>query len=208
MKRLFKFLIAAGVTVALLLIFYFFYPHVWGEIVYPLDYKDSIRKYSKERDLQPNFVCALIYTESHFNADSTSGAGARGLMQIMPATGGSIAEELGDKNYSADSLYDPDTNIRYGTWYIKGLLDKYNGDKDLALAAYNAGVPRADRWKDDQTPLPYETVFFVQKVKGTEDMYNKVYGAWTAEPEVKKPNPFYQGIQNFGSFVKGLILGQ
>lgn len=53
----------------------------------------------------------------------------------------------------------------------------------------------------------FETVFFIQKVKNTRDMYAKVYGPWAALPEVKKPNPFYQGITNFGGFVKGLILG-
>ena len=205
MNRLAKILIATGVTVVLLLTFYFFFPHVWGEIVYPLDYKDSIKKYSKERSLRPNFIAALIYTESHFNRDSTSGVGARGLMQIMPSTGGSIAQEMGEGNYSADSLYDPDTNIRYGTFYIKGLLVKYGGDVDLALAGYNAGVARADSWKDRGAALPYETVFFVQKVKNAEEMYNKVYGQWTAEPEVKKPNPFYQGVNNIGNFVRGIL---
>ena len=205
MNRLAKILFATGVTITLLLIFYFFFPHVWGEIVYPLDYKDSVKNYSKQRGIDPNLTCALIYTESHFNKDSTSGVGARGLMQIMPATGASIAEELGEKNYSADSLYDPDTNIRYGTFYIKGLLDKYGGDVDLALAGYNAGVARADSWKDRGAALPYETIYFIQKVKGAQDMYNKVYGQWTAEPEVKKPNPFYQGVNNIGTFVKGIL---
>jgi len=208
MKKLVKIIIASAITIILLLGFYFFFPHVWGEIIYPLDYKDSIKKYSKERGLRPNFVCAIINTESGFDSNSTSGVGATGLMQIMPGTGASIAEELGETGYSPSNLYDPDTNIRYGTWYIKGLLDKYNGDTDLALAAYNAGVGRADQYQENQAALPYETIFFVQKVKNYEDMYNKVYGSWASDPEVKKPNPFYQGINNFRDFVKGLILGQ
>lgn len=206
MKRYIKILITFGVTALVLLFFYFFYPHVWGELVYPLDYKDLIKKYATERNLRPNFVCALIYSESNFHPDSVSGAGATGLMQIMPGTGAGIAEELGETGYTPAKLLDPDTNIRYGTWYIKGLIDKYNGNEDLALAAYNAGVGRADKWKDGVMPLPYETVFYLQKVKNYEDMYNKVYGDWAFDPEVKKPTPFYQGIQNFGSFVKGLIL--
>lgn len=208
MKRLLKFIIVLSTTVILILGFYFFFPHVWGEIVYPLDYQDSIKKYSRERNLDPNFVAALIYTESHFNPQASSGVGARGLMQIMPPTGGSIAEELGEGGYNADKLYDPDTNIRYGTYYIKGLLDKYDGNEDLALAGYNAGVGRADKWKDGVAQLPFETVFFIQKVKNTRDMYLKVYGQWAALPEVKKPNPFYHGITNFSGFVKGLILGR
>lgn len=208
MKKTLKFILVCFVTIGLLLGFYFFFPHVWGEIVYPLEYKDSIKKYSAERGLRPNFVAALINTESGFGPNSTSGVGASGLMQIMPATGASIAEELGETGYSPSKLFDPDTNIRYGTWYVKGLLDKYDGNTDLALAAYNAGVSRADKFKDTQAPLPYETVFFVQKVKNYEDMYNKVYGSWASDPEVKKPGPFYQGINNFRSFVNGLILGK
>lgn len=207
MKRLYKILIAFGTTIVLLGIFYYFFPHVWGELVYPLDYQDSIKKYSEERGLRPNFVCAIIYTESRFHKDSVSGVGAVGLMQIMPSTGGAIAAELGEKNYSPANLYDPDTNIRYGTWYIKGLIDKYNGNTDLATAAYNAGVARADKWKDGVSPLPYETVFFIQKIRDTEAAYDKVYGNWASAPEVKKVNPFYQGINNIRDFVKSLILG-
>lgn len=207
MKRLYKILIAFGTTIVLLGIFYYFFPHVWGELVYPLDYQDSIKKYSEERGLRPNFVCAIIYTESRFHKDSVSGVGAVGLMQIMPSTGGAIAAELGEKNYSPANLYDPDTNIRYGTWYIKGLIDKYNGNTDLATAAYNAGVARADKWKDGVSPLPYETVFFIQKIRDTEAAYDKVYGNWASAPEVKKVSPFYQGINNIRDFVKSLILG-
>ena len=205
MRRLVQFIIVSVITVGLLAIFYFFFPHVWGELLYPLDYKDSIKKYSEERGLRPNLVCALIYTESRFNPRSTSAKGARGLMQIMPGTGESIAEELGEPTMG--DLYDPDVSIRYGTWYIKGLLDKYNGDLDLALAAYNAGVGRADKYKDNVMPLPYETVFFVQKVKSAEDMYNKVHNSWYSESQSEKRNPVTLGFSNLGDFVKKLILG-
>ncbi|KKQ74151.1 MAG: Soluble lytic murein transglycosylase, partial [Berkelbacteria bacterium GW2011_GWB1_38_5] len=136
MKRTIKFIIVSFVTVALLAIFYFFFPHVWGEILYPLDYKDLIKKYSEERNLRPNFVAAVIYTESRFNPGSVSSVGALGLMQVMPGTGDSIAQEMGEKT---GDLTDPETSIKYGTWYLKGLSDKYNGNTDLILAAYNAG---------------------------------------------------------------------
>lgn len=205
MRRLVKFIIVIAVTIGLLAIFYFFFPHVWGEILYPLDYKDLIKKYSEERDLRPNLVCAIIYTESRFNPRSTSGVGATGLMQIMPGTGQSIADEMGQP---MGDLYDPDVSIRYGTWYIKGLLDKYNGDVDLALAAYNAGVSRADRYKDSAAPLPYETVFFVQKVKGAEAMYDKIYDAWYSQSQSEKRNPAAIGFSNLADFVKRLILGR
>lgn len=206
MRRLAKFIIVSIVTVIILAVFYFFFPHVWGELLYPLDYKDSIKKYSEECGLRPNFVAAIIYTESRFNARSTSGVGAAGLMQIMPGTGQSISQELGEPKMG--DLYDPDVSIRYGTWYVKGLLDKYNGDTDLALAAYNAGVGRADKFKDKVMPLPYETVFFVQKVKGGEEMYNKVYDSWYSQSQSEKRNPVAIGFSNLGDFVKRLILGK
>jgi soluble lytic murein transglycosylase len=205
MRRTDKFIIMSFITVLLLAVFYFFFPHVWGELLYPLDYKDSIKKYSAERNLRPNLVAAVIYTESRFNTDSVSGPGATGLMQIMPGTGQSIASEMGE---NMGSLHDPDTNIRYGTWYLKGLIDKYNGDLDLALAAYNAGVGRADSYQETGAALPYETVFFIQKVKGSEEMYDKVYDAWYAEVSSEKRNPVAIGFTNLSDFVKKLILGK
>jgi len=122
--------------------------------------------------------------------------GAGGLALVA----GELGEPMGD-------LYNPEVSIRYGSWYLKGLLDKYNGNLDLALAAYNAGVPRADKYKDKVMPLPYETVFFVQKVKGAEGMYDKVHDAWYSKSQSEKRNPVTVGFANLGDFVKKLILG-
>lgn len=204
MKRTLKFIILSLVTIGLLLIFYFFFPHVWGELLYPLDYKDSIKKYAAERNLRPNLVAAVIYTESRFHKDSVSGAGAVGLMQIMPGTASSIAQEVGEP---MGNLRDPDTNIKYGTWYLRGLIDKFNGDTNLALAAYNAGVNRAHQYQEQGFALPYETVFFIQKVNGAEAMYDKVYDAWYSQSESQKVNPVALGFSNLADFVKKLILG-
>lgn len=205
MRRLAKFLIVSAVTILLIGIFYFFFPHVWGELLYPLDYKDSIKKYSDQRGLRPNLVAAIIYTESRFNPNSVSSVGALGLMQVMPGTGDSIASEMGEKT---GDLTDPDTSIKYGSWYIKGLLDKYSNNTDLALAAYNAGVSRADKFKDGEMALPNETTFFIQKVKGAEAMYDKIYDSWYSQSESQKRNPVAIGFANLGDFVKKLILGQ
>lgn len=205
MKRTLKFLIASAVTVSLLLIFYFFFPNVWGEALYPLDYKDSIKIYSQARNLRPNFVAAIIYSESRFHKDSVSGAGAVGLMQLMPGTAAGIAVEIGEP---MGNLHDPDTNIKYGTWYLRGLMDKYNNNTDLVCAAYNAGSGRADQFKDYGTALPYETVFFIQKVKGAEEMYDKIYDGWVNEIGSYKKNPVAVGFSNIGDFVRTLILGR
>jgi len=204
MRRWLKIIIASSVTLIFLLIFYFFFPHIWGEAIYPLEYQDSIKKYSEQWGVTPNLICAVIYTESHFNPQATSGVGAQGLMQIMPPTGRSIAEELGEP---FGNLYDPDTNIRYGTWYLKGLLEKYGGDTDAATAAYNAGVPRVDRFREGQGSLPYETTFFIQKVRSAESMYDKVYDSWYSQSESEKRNPIERGFSNIADFVKSLILG-
>jgi soluble lytic murein transglycosylase len=202
-RRMLKFILASVVTIGLLLIFYFFFPHVWGEVLYPLDYKDSIKTYAAERNLRPNFIAAVIYTESRFHKDSVSSAGAVGLMQLMPATAQSIAAEMGE---SMGNLYDPDTNIKYGTWYLRGLMDKFNNNEDLVLASYNAGVNRASRYNEQGVPLPYETVFFIQKVKGAEEMYEKVYDEWYIADQTPA-NPVLLGFTNIADFVKKLILG-
>ena len=204
MKRKVKFFIVSIVTVTLLLIFYFFFSHIWGEILYPLDYKDEIKKYAVERNLRPNFICALIFTESRFHKNSVSGAGAVGLMQLMPGTAAGVAAEMGEP---MGNLHDPETNIKYGTWYLRGLMDKFNGDVDLVLAAYNAGVSRAHRYDEQGAPLPYETVSFIQRVKGTEEAYDRVYDAWYAQSESEQVNPVLLGFTNIADFVKKLILG-
>ena len=204
MKKWLKIGIVSFVTLILLLVFYFFFPHIWGEAIYPLEYQDSIKKYSQQWGVRPNLVCAVIYTESHFSPRATSGVGAQGLMQIMPATGRSIAEELGEP---FGNLYDPDTNIRYGTWYLKGLLEKFNGNAELAAAAYNAGVIRAHQYDEQRIPLPYETQFFIQKVRNAEVMYDKIYDSWYSQSESEKRNPIERGFSNIADFVKSLILG-
>ncbi|MCL5406991.1 MAG: lytic transglycosylase domain-containing protein [Patescibacteria group bacterium] len=204
MRRLVKFIIVIVVTVVILGGFYFFFPHIWGELLYPLDYKDSIKKYSEERGLRPNFVAAVIYTESRFNPKSVSSVGAVGLMQIMPGTADSIASEIGEKT---GDLTDPETSIKYGTWYLKGLSDKYGGNTDLICAAYNAGVGRADKFKDGVTGLPSETTFFIQKVKNTEIMYDKIYDSWYSQSQSEKKNPVAIGFSNISDYVKKLILG-
>jgi soluble lytic murein transglycosylase len=206
MKKTIQFLLASTLLVGALLGFYFFYPHVWGEVLYPLEYRDLIKKYSLEYQLDPNLVCAVIYTESRFNADSGSGAGAQGLMQIMPATGRGISQRIGEATMG--NLLDAETSIRYGTFHLREQLDTYNNDLDLVLASYNAGGGRAVAWRLYGEALPRETAFYLVKVKDIKNTYDTVYGKWWTEPEVKKPEPFYKGIQNFQSFVNSIIIGR
>lgn len=164
------------VIIALFLVTYFFFPKVFGDLIYPLEYEDLIVKYSKQYDIDPALIAGIIYSESHFNAGAASHAGAQGLMQIMPATGQAIATRIGEP---FGDLLDAETSIRYGTYYIKSLVDKYNGDVDAALAAYNGGASVADRYiiTRSDASLPTETAGYIVKVNSAWDNYEKLYGS-------------------------------
>ena len=124
----------------------------WDDVKlrFPIAFKDEIIEHAKKQNLQPAVVFGLIRQESVFDEYAGSYVGARGLMQIMPATGRQIARELNEKWHSAASLYEPETNLRYGTYYYKQLLDKFDGQVALAAAGYNAGPHRVKRWRPDK----------------------------------------------------------
>jgi soluble lytic murein transglycosylase len=129
----------------------FFFPKAVREIAYPLAYQDEIKKNAAEYDLDPARVAAVIYRESSFRPEAVSGVGARGLMQIMPETGGWIAKKLGEESYYTDEkLFEPALNIRYGCWYLNYLDGRYGGDLTKATAAYHAGGTRVDEWLSDK----------------------------------------------------------
>lgn len=151
---------------------------------YKLAYEQEILKYSEQFDLEPALVCAVIQTESGFRVSVTSSAGAKGLMQIMPATGEQIASELDIADYSVEMLDDPQTNIQFGCFYLAKLIDQFDGNWFIALAAYNAGPSRAREWIDkyglDEEGriqlIPYpETSKYVDKVMRAYDVYNMLY---------------------------------
>jgi soluble lytic murein transglycosylase len=119
--------------------------HAVQEITLPLKHEDIIRQQSLRKGLDPALVAAVIYQESKF-ADQTSPAGARGLMQITPDTARFIAKKSGGVQFTLQDLATPQINIAYGTWYLRYLLDRYDGRKPLAIAAYNAGMTHVDTW--------------------------------------------------------------
>lgn len=128
-------------------------------------YSDIINKYASAYGLDPNLVAAIIKTESSFNANATSKAGARGLMQLMPGT----ARGLGVSN-----SYDPEQNVMGGTKYFANLVKKYNGDIELALMAYNGGPGRIDKWlkSGKSISLPTETKNYAGKVLSAYNGYS------------------------------------
>ena len=112
---------------------------------YPLHYEAIVRGHAHNYRLDPALLAAVIYQESRFRRGAVSGAGAVGLMQLLPGTARGIATRTGGVGFRDRDLYDPELNVRYGSWYLRHLLDKY-GDEQVALAAYNAGQTNVDAW--------------------------------------------------------------
>ena len=114
-------------------------------LMFPRYYNADIKRETARWNLDPCLVFAVIRQESVFNPDALSPAGAIGLMQIMPYTGKAIAQSLKEPFYQ-DSLRVPAVNIRYGTYYLRELLDQFNDTEVLALASYNGGPHNTKRW--------------------------------------------------------------
>ena len=114
-------------------------------------WQEYIEKYAAEYNLQPAFVIAIIRNESSFRTNAESNVGARGLMQMMPDTAEWIAGKLDDHQYTFDSMYDAETNIRYGCWYLGYLSRLFRGDPVLVSAAYHAGQSTVTQWLSDPT---------------------------------------------------------
>jgi soluble lytic murein transglycosylase len=151
-------------------------------VLLPLRHDDIIRQQAEDKDLDAALIAGVIFAESHFR-DQTSHAGAKGLMQLMPDTADYIAQKSGGTRFVQGDLADPQVNIAYGSWYLRYLLDKYEGREVPALAAYNAGQGNVDEWiagaqGDHLTPtdIPFaETRHYVAKVLDARDDYRREY---------------------------------
>jgi hypothetical protein len=132
-------------------------PNFLSGLFFPRAYEELVTAYSREQEVDPALVQALIREESFFRSDVRSPANAYGLMQLLHGTARQVANGSGLKVKARD-LYDPEINIRLGLEYLKTLLDRYDGRLYLALAAYNAGPHRVDRWLED-FPLADEEEF-------------------------------------------------
>ncbi len=157
---------------------------------YPLAYRELIQRCSAEQGLEPAYIAAIIMSESSFRPDATSPVNAQGLMQIMPETGAWIAGKF-DDTYVDGCLYNPETNIRYGCWYMGFLMDRYNGDKTCSSAAYHSGQGEVDDWlknpaysADGRTLLliPGENAStYVERVLNFYEKYKEIYGVGLTE---------------------------
>ena len=157
---------------------------VW-HILYPLRFDESLRAKAVEESVDPSLVAALILQESTFDAAALSRAGARGLMQVIPATGRKLARDL-RVPYRKAALHDPETSLDFGTRYLRQMSDRYEGQVERVLAAYNAGPHRVDAWtagrpqmsaEDFVESIPFtETRFYVMVVLANRDQYRRLYG--------------------------------
>jgi soluble lytic murein transglycosylase len=148
------------------------------EFTLPLRHEDIIRQQAAEKGVPADLIAAVIYAESRFR-DQTSHAGARGLMQITPATANLIEQLSGGQTFKFEDLADPDINIRYGTFYLRYLIDKFDENDVAALAAYNAGETNVLAWggsslRVDEIPFP-ETRGYVEDVLDKRDDYARHY---------------------------------
>ncbi len=150
-------------------------PEWYQRARYPLRYESIIRAHADNYDLEAALLAAVVYTESKFEPEARSGAGAVGLMQLLPETAKGIALRTGGDAFRVEDLLDPELNVRYGSWYLRNLLDRYD-DLPTALAAYHAGPGNVDRWRSAHVGIQFpETRAYVAKVLRVRDVYRNAY---------------------------------
>jgi len=142
---------------------------------YPLEYEHIVRGHAANHDLDPALLAAIVYVESRFDPNAISPAGAVGLMQLLPETAKGIALRTGGTRFVVADLRDPEINVRYGSWYVDHLIERY-GDTETALAAYHAGQGNVDRWRRDGRGIAFpETRAYVREVDRIRSVYARAY---------------------------------
>jgi len=154
---------------------------------HPLAYPGAALMAAEEYDLHPALILSVIRIESFYNPQIISPANARGLMQILPTTGQKIAARLNLSPPAPDALFDPETNIRLGCWYLSGLIREFDGQLPLAIASYNGGPFNVKRWvsqagqdvtlEEFVEAIPFDqTREYVKKVLGAFYLYRHLFG--------------------------------
>ena len=161
----------------------------WGQeqylcTAYPDDYRETVQQCAEKYNFDPSLIFAVVYTESNFDAQAVSSAGAKGLMQVTDDTLDWALFRLRQRGKQVD-LFDPASNIFYGTSVLALLTERF-GNEDTVLAAYNAGQGNVARWLRDPacsedgvtlSHIPYEeTRAYVVRVREAQEMYRQLYG--------------------------------
>jgi soluble lytic murein transglycosylase len=150
-------------------------PGWYVRIRYPLRYQAIVRGHARNYRLDPALLAGVIYQESKFQVHARSRSGAIGLMQLLPDTAKGIAVHTGGSRFRVEDLDDAEINVRYGSWYLRHLLDKY-GDERTALAAYNAGQDNVDTWRREGKGIAFaETRHYVNRVEHLKTLYRRGY---------------------------------
>jgi soluble lytic murein transglycosylase len=158
--------------------------HAVNKLGLPLTNANVIRKQAAEKHLDPALIAGVIYAETKFEPHPSS-AGAEGLMQLLPATAYFIAHRSGGSSFTESDLATPAINVAYGSYYLRYLLDHYDDNEMLAVAAYNAGLANVDRWVADArdegkklsvAAIPFgETREYVRRVLSAKQAYRTIY---------------------------------
>lgn len=177
--------LAVLLALGILLVAVFFRSRI-ARAQYPCRYADTVTRYAEMYDLDPLVLYAFIRTESNFNPNAQSDAGARGLMQITEVTFDWIKLKIApDEALTFDDLFDPETNIRFGSYFVAYCLQRYGGDLATAAAAYHSGVGTVDGLladsacsSDGQTlsHYPYPQMRrYVHKITTAYQRYQEIY---------------------------------
>lgn len=208
-KSIFKKILIAFIMILVVLNAMFFGSIAYGGKNYSLNYIEEIDKYSKEYGVDPKIVLAIMRVESNFNSNAESKANAKGLMQILPDTAKHIAKLLKVDVNSVD-LKDPDTNIKFGTYYIKYLMQNFK-NLDTVYAAYNGGIGNVNTWLKDEKysndgitlyniPSP-ETKHYVYKVNKALNAYEILYGKEFPNKKKKGMSKFFENTKNVIKYI-------
>jgi soluble lytic murein transglycosylase len=173
-------------------------PTVYWKVLFPQPYWSDLVANSQKNGLDPYLVASLIRQESEFNAGVVSHANAWGLMQLLPSVGKSMAKKDGIKGYSANSLLNPTVNLELGTTNLRLVLDRFGGQQEYALAAYNAGDVPVRQWMSAGSykdiaefveSIPYtETREYVQAILRNREIYRALYGPSQERPSQERIN--------------------
>ncbi len=160
-------------------------PDSFWRLAFPLPYRALLERNASANQLDPHIVAGLIRQESEFDPQAVSRSSARGLTQVMPATGKQLGRQLGIRRFRTAMLFRPEINLRLGTHYLRSILNQFDGRWEPALAAYNAGASRSRAWLswgEFREPaefietIPFsETRNYVQIVLRNAETYRELY---------------------------------
>lgn len=209
-------LLKSAIILLLIFVIVILLSNIYYRLTYPLSYKGLINQYSKEFDIDPYLIAAIINVESNFDKKALSPKEARGLMQITPITGEWAARELSIEDFQVDLLYNPDINIQIGAWYLDQLGREFNQNLQLVLAAYNGGSGNVSKWLENEEycedgenlkKIPFEeTDKYIDKVLKNHKIYKNLYKDKFNGEMDEDSNSLLYFFHNLRSLIKNFLI--